>query len=90
MSRLLCIALVLGSLPALTGCSGGLGGCRRPSFMEFRSPCGRQSDPCGAPAPACTPACGPSCGPAAPCCDEGHAVSGPGSMPVMTEQGTFS
>lgn len=94
MSRSLCLALVLGSLAAAPGCSscfGGAGSCRRPSFMEFRSPCSSRA-PMAAPmtAPPCgAPACGPACDPcqsAAPCCEEG----GVGAAPVVHEQGTFS
>lgn len=96
MTRAVCLALVLGSLVAAPGCSSclGGGGLRRQSFMEFRSPCGRQGSPCGLQAqpcgaPACEP-CGPACGPA-PCCEEGGAVmSAPASMPVVSEPGTFS
>jgi hypothetical protein len=103
MSRCVCLAIILGSLAAAPGCSscfGGANSCRRPSFMEFRSPCssGRPMAPaCGAPscgAPACgEPACAPACGPsAAPCCEEGGAVmSSPESAPVVVgEPGTFS
>jgi len=96
MSRSMCLAIVIGSLVAAPGCSSCFGGnsCRRPSFMEFRSPCssGRPVAPaCGA--PACEPACGPACAPAAaPCCEEGGTViSSPGSAPVVVgEPGTFS
>ena len=93
MSRSLCLALILVGLVAAPGCSSCFGGssCRRPSFMEFRSPCGRQSDPCHA--PVCEPACGPACGAPAggACCEDGGAVmSAPASAPVVTQQGTFS
>lgn len=93
MTRGVCLALVLGSLVAAPGCSSCFGGLGRQSFMEFRSPCRRQAEPCGAPAcgaPACgTPAC-ESCAPA-PCCEEGGAaLSAPASMPVVSEPGTFS
>jgi len=94
MMRGLCLAIALGSLVAAPGCSScfGGGGMRRQSFMEFRSPCSRQGQPCGAPAcgaPACEP-CAPACAPA-PCCEEGGAMmSTPASMPVVSEQGTFS
>jgi hypothetical protein len=103
MSRAICLVLGLASLAAAPGCSSCFGGgnsCRRPSFMEFRSPCGQQAEPCQAPMAApCGPVCDP-CGPAAasgPCC-EGAAMPGtviPGSsggMPVMPagEPGTFS
>ena len=81
MSRLVCLALALSALAAAPGCSSCFGGgssCRRPSFMEFRSPCGRRADPCPPPmmAPQCAPACDPCgspCG-AAPCCDEGMGM----------------
>jgi len=92
MTRGMCLALIIGSLAAAPGCSScgscfGGGGLRRQSFMEFRSPCRRQAEPCGA--PVCDP-CGPACGPA-PCCEEGGAVlSAPASMPVVSEPGTFS
>ena len=89
MTRGLCVVLVLGSLVAAPGCSScfGGGGLRRQSFMEFRSPCRRQGEPCGM--PACEP-CAPACAPA-PCCEEGGAVmSAPASMPVVSEPGTFS
>ena len=89
MTRGVCLAILLGSLVAAPGCSScfGGGGMRRQSFMEFRSPCGRQSAPCGAPAmEPCAPACAP-----APCCEEGGAVmSAPAPMPAAVEQGTFS
>ena len=93
MTRSICLAIALAALAAAPGCSSCFGGssCRRPSFMEFRSPCGRQADPCHA--PACEPACGPACGPptGGACCEEGGAVmSAPVSAPVVTEQGTFS
>jgi hypothetical protein len=94
MSRFFCLAMILGGLVAAPGCSSCFGGssCRRPSFMEFRSPCGRQADPCHA--PVCEPACGPACGaPAAggACCEEGGAVmSAPAGTPVVGEPGTFS
>ena len=93
MSRILCLAIVCGSLVAAPGCSscfGGFGNCRRPSFMEFRSPCGRQADPCQA--PVCEPACGPACGSGGgACCEEGGAVmSAPSSTPLVGEPGTFS
>jgi len=93
MTRSVCLAIALAALAAAPGCSSCFGGssCRRPSFMEFRSPCGRQADPCQT--PACQPACGPACGAPAggACCEEGGAVmSAPASTPVVTEQGTFS
>lgn len=93
MTRSICLSIALAALAAAPGCSSCFGGssCRRPSFMEFRSPCGRQADPCHA--PVCEPACGPACG--APtggaCCEEGGAaMSAPASAPIVTEQGTFS
>ena len=99
MSRTVCLAIILGSLVATPGCSSCFGGgnsCRRPSFMEFRSPCsrGQETPPaCGAPmAPACgAPACGaPACGPA-PCCEQGGAImQSPSSGTVVSESGTFS
>lgn len=93
MTRGVCLAILLGSLVAAPGCSScfGGGGMRRQSFMEFRSPCGRQSAPCGAPAvEPCAPACAPACGPA-PCCEEGGAVmSAPASLPAASAPGTFS
>jgi hypothetical protein len=93
MTRSMCLAIALAALAAAPGCSSCFGGssCRRPSFMEFRSPCGRQSDPCHA--PVCEPACGPACGAPAggACCEDGGAVmSAPASAPVVTQQGTFS
>ncbi|MFM8434057.1 MAG: hypothetical protein ACKOBP_01755 [Planctomycetia bacterium] len=102
MSRSLCLALMLASLAAAPGCSscfGGFNSCRRPSFMEFRSPCSSRAPmaapmaapmmapPCGA--PACAPACDP-CQSAAPCCEEGGVISSPASTPVVHQQGTFS
>jgi hypothetical protein len=101
MSRKLCLAIALAALAAAPGCSscfGGGSGCRRPSFMEFRSPCGRRSEPCQPPMAApCGPVCDP-CGPAAgpgPCCEEGVISTVPGGMsaPIMApaaEPGTFS
>lgn len=68
MSRVLCLVVLLGGLAAAPGCSscfGGLNGCRRPSFMEFRSPCRGQAEPCHA--PACEPACSPA--PVGECCE---------------------
>ena len=95
MSRTVCLAIILGSLVAAPGCSscfGGASSCRRPSFMEFRSPCSsRQSAPaCAAPMAApCAPACEPACGPsAAPCCEESGA--GMSTPVVVSESGTFS
>lgn len=91
MSRLACFAIVSGGLLAASGCSSCFGGgssCRRPSFMEVRSPCGGGAAPTMAPmqpcGPACAPACEPACAPAAaaPCCE--------GGAPVMTAPGTFS
>lgn len=87
MSRSLGLVVALVALVAAPGCSSCLGGfnsCRRPSFMEFRSPCRGQPEPCAA--PACEPACAP-----APCCEGGgEVISGPMSAPVVGEQGTFS
>lgn len=85
MSRSVCLAIVLGSLVSASGCNGGFAGCRRPSFMEFRSPCRRQAEPCQ---PACEPECGPAMG-GGPCCGEGGVVPG-GAAPIVTEPGTFS
>jgi hypothetical protein len=101
MTRFLCLAIALSSLAAAPGCSscfGGGSGCRRPSFMEFRSPCGRRSEPCPPPMAApCGPVCEP-CGPMsspAPCCGEGGFSTLPGeiSAPMAApaaEPGTFS
>jgi len=107
MSRGICLVLLFGSLlsaPGCTSCGGLNSSCRRPSFMEFRSPCGRggpapmmaapMAPACGAPAcgaPACSPACDP-CGGAAPGCgDCGTTImSSPDSMPVISDGGTFS
>lgn len=76
---LLIAAASLASAPGCSSCFGSANSCRRPSFMEFRSPCARSSGagclggaaaaPCGAPAQPCQPACGeavhePACGPA--------------------------
>lgn len=95
MSRTLCLAIALATLAAAPGCSSCLGGgnsCRRPSFMEFRSPCGQRSEPCAQPMAApCAPACEP-CG-AAPCCEEGVISSAPGGLPAAAPAaapGTFS
>jgi hypothetical protein len=88
MSRVFFLAIVLGGLAAAPGCSSCFGGssCRRPSFMEFRSPCGRQAEPCHA--PVCEPACQPACG----ACGEGGGtvISAPAGAPVVGEPGTFS
>lgn len=101
MSRLVCLALALSALAAAPGCSSCFGGgsCRRPSFMEFRSPCGRRAEPpvMGAPCgPVCDP-CGPAMGPsmgAGPCCDEGMLPAGgmgvPGAPRPADQPGTFS
>ena len=91
MSRSLCLVLIFGSLVAAPGCSScfGRNDCRRASFMEFRSPCRGQADPCHA--PVCEPACGPACGSPCDSCGEGGAIiSGPSSAPVVGESGTFS
>lgn len=97
MSRLMCLSLVVLGLAAAPGCSSCFGGgssCRRPSFMEFGSPCGRRSEPCGmshAPAyapvaaPACGPAHGPACGPA--CGDPCGAAVGAG--PCCNDSGVI-
>jgi len=95
MSRNVCLAIALAALAAAPGCSSCFGGgnsCRRPSFMEFRSPCGRRAEPC--PPPMAAP-CGPVCEPcgAAPCCEEGVISTLPGGVPVgqpVGEPGTFS
>jgi len=98
MVRFVCLALGLATLAAAPGCSSCMGGgnsCRRPSFMEFRSPCGRQGEPCQAPMAApCGPVCDP-CGPAAapaPCCDGAVMPGHPAGMPMAPagEPGTFS
>lgn len=91
MSRTVCLVIALGCLAAAPGCSSCLGGsCRRPSFMEFRSPCRGDRDPCHH-QPSCEPmpACGPACGPA-PCCEEGSVGMPAASGPMIVEQGTFS
>ena len=88
MSRLLCLVALLAGVVAAPGCNCLGGGCRRPSFMEFRSPCRGQADPCHA--PACEPACGPACGSPCNSCGEGGAVMGPSAAPIVTEPGTFS
>jgi len=85
MPRIVCLAVVLSGLVASSGCSSCLGGagCRRPSFMEFRSPCGQRSGshaplfgpvfgPAAAPAygPSPGPSCGQPCGPSyGPACE---------------------
>ncbi len=84
MSRFVCFAILSAGLLAASGCSscfGGGTGCRRPSFLDFRSPCSgapamAPMQPCG---PTCAPACEPACAPAAgPCCEGGSpVVSGP-------------
>jgi len=108
MSRYVCLAVILGGLVASSGCSSCFGGagCRRPSFMEFRSPCQRGSGPMAPPlvapgyAPAaapCGPVCEPACGPA-PCCNEGGMGMGgmggvimePTPAAPLGEPGTFS
>jgi len=103
MSRLVCLAIALSALAAAPGCSscfGGGSGCRRPSFMEFRSPCGGRAAPAampmGAPCgPVCDP-CGPAMGPSmggGPCCDEGIPAGGmgiPAGPMISAEPGTFS
>jgi len=96
MCRSLCLVIVLGSLAAAPGCSSCFGSgssCRRPSFMEFRSPCMGGAAPCAAPHPQpCQPACGapvhePACGPACGSCGEGGGMM---TAPVASEPGTFS
>ena len=80
MVRAFSIVALLAGLVAAPGCNCMGGGCRRPSFMEFRSclspGCGSSTPACAAPmAPACgvvdgCDACGAA---AAPCCDNGAA-----------------
>lgn len=102
MSRFVCLALALSALTAAPGCSSCFGGgnnCRRPSFMEFRSPCGQRAAPgpvmgapCGPVCDPCSPGAGPMMGPA-PCCDEGMMQGGMGmpAAPRATDApGTFS
>lgn len=91
MLRFGCLALALAALAAAPGCSSCMGGnCRRPSFMEFRSPCGGGDCP-----PPMAAPCGPVCDPcggmpaAAPCCDGGMS-SMPMGAPVSHAEGTFS
>ena len=76
MARAFCLVALVAGLLAAPGCNCFGGGCRRPSFMEFRS-C--LSPSCNAPAaPACGVECGgcDTCGPAAaaPCCDTGGVI----------------
>lgn len=76
MSRLLCLVALLAGVVAAPGCNCLGGGCRRPSFMEFRSCMSPSCAPAAAP---CGPACGmehggcDTCGQAsaAPCCNDG-------------------
>lgn len=98
MCRSLCLVIALVSLAAAPGCSscfGNANSCRRPSFMEFRTPCTGGSSPCAAPTQQpCQPAFGvpmaePACGPACGSCGEG-VMSTPASAPVVVEPGTFS
>ena len=95
MSRNVCLAIALAALAAAPGCSSCFGGgtsCRRPSFMEFRSPCGGRSEPCAAPMAApCAPACDPCAAPA-PCCEGGMMSGHPAGLPAapVGEPGTFS
>jgi hypothetical protein len=94
MSRAICLALGLAALVAAPGCSscfGGGTGCRRPSFMEFRSPCSRQGEPCQAPMAAPCDPCGPASAPG-PCCDGAVVPGHAGGIPVVPagEPGTFS
>jgi hypothetical protein len=88
MSRCLCLALILGSLVAAPGCSScfGSNNCRRSSFMEFRSPCRGQADPCHA--PACEPACSPA--PVGECCEPGSGGTVLPSPAGGERVGTFS
>ncbi len=99
MSRGVCLAIVLASLAAAPGCTSCFGGnsCRRPSFMEFRSPCSRGAGGCQDAGPApCQPACGPAhdggcgsgCG--SGCGEATGGMAVPGSAPVVMDQGTFS
>jgi hypothetical protein len=100
MSRMVLLALAIGSLAAAPGCSSCFGNnsCRRPSFMEFQGGgClnrnqGPQMPPCGA--PACAPCGAPACDPCsspAPCCEGGGGmISSPASAPMVSEPGTFS
>lgn len=95
MSRVACLSIVLASLVAAPGCNGCFGGfnCRRPSFLEFGSPCGAgmlQGSPapaCGA--PACASACPPATESAAPCCDGAVHQGVPVNMP-MAPAGAFN
>jgi hypothetical protein len=64
MSRIVwCVMVVVVAVTA-TGCNCFGSSCRRPSFMEFRSPAG-----CGwcETAPMCGPDCVPACDPCADC-----------------------
>ena len=100
MSRMVLLALAIGSLAAAPGCSSCFGNnsCRRPSFMEFQGGgClnrnqGPHMPPCGA--PACAPCGAPACDPCsspAPCCEGGGGmISSPASAPMVSEPGTFS
>ena len=93
MSRVACLSIVLASLVAAPGCNGCFGGfnCRRPSFLEFGSPCGAGMLQ-GSPGPACGAApcgaqeCGSACPPAvesaAPCCDGAVHQGGAVMMPA--------
>ncbi len=56
MSRIVSCLMMVAVVATATGCNCFGNSCRRPSFMEFRSPC--SSGYCET-----MPACGPACGP---------------------------
>jgi len=58
MSRIVSCVMVLAVVVTASGCNCFGSSCRRPSFMEFRSPgCGGWCET----APACGPECMPAC-----------------------------
>jgi hypothetical protein len=74
MSRIVWCVMVVAVMVTATGCNCFGTSCRRPSFMEFRSPsqgwCGSTPN-CG---PACAPVCGPACGSECTTCGEETVV----------------
>lgn len=64
MSRIVSCVMVMAVVVTATGCNCFGSSCRRPSFMEFRSPaCGGWCES----APVCGPECMPACDPCSDC-----------------------
>jgi len=72
MSRIVWCVMVLSVVVTATGCNCFGSRCRRPSFMEFRSPA--YGNGWCETMPACGPECGPVCTPACSECADGAVV----------------